>query len=127
MNAIMLVALSTALLAAPVAAQAPKAKAPPSIPEPIMAALKAAAGGKLKDPYSVQFERMTRATRPNVRGEPTDVVCGYFNAKNSYGAFTGARPFIFFVATKDFSFSTGDAADRIIMPEMLKTFCSGLI
>ena len=53
--------------------------------------MKEAAGKKLRDPYSVQFERMTRATRPNVKGQPTDVICGYVNAKNLYGAYVVAR------------------------------------
>ena len=90
--------------------------------------MKTAAAKKLRDPYSAQFERMTRATRPNVRGQPTDVICGYVNAKNIYGAYVGAAPFIYFVADQDFNIArAGDAADAVTMPAMLKTFCAGII
>lgn len=105
-----------------------KKEAPSAIAGPILAELKAAAATKLKDPYSAQFERMRRATVPNVRGEPTDVICGFVNAKNSYGAYAGAAPFIYFVRDKDFNIQrAGDAADTVVMPAMLKTFCSGLL
>ena len=87
--------------------------------------MKGAAATKLRDPYSAKFERLTRATRPNVRGEPTDVICGYVNAKNLMGAYVGATPFIYFIARRDFQI--GDPTDAIVMPAMLKTFCAGLI
>jgi hypothetical protein len=122
---VVILATGTAAFASAAAAQ--KSKTPDGITPALVNDIRTAAGKKLKDPYSAQFERMQRATKPNVKGQPTDVVCGYVNAKNSYGAYVGQRPFIYFVADKDFNISSGDAADRIVFPEMLKTFCTGLI
>jgi hypothetical protein len=98
---------------------------PITAPTPaILEALKATAAKSFKDPYSAKWERLQRATRPNVKGGPTDVVCGYVNAKNSYGAYIGAKPFLYFVDRQDLHV-TGD--DTIAVPAMLKTFCTGLI
>jgi hypothetical protein len=41
----------------------------------------------LKDPQSVQYRE--------VRSFQSGSVCGEFNAKNSYGAYTGFKPFVF--------------------------------
>lgn len=41
---------------------------------------------KLKDPFSAEFERETRSGSE---------VTGYVNAKNSYGAYTGFKPYKF--------------------------------
>lgn len=93
-------------------------------PPAIVDAIKAAAAKALKDPHSAKWERMQRATRPNVRGEPTDVVCGYVNAKNSFGGYIGSKPFLYFVARQELN----GPDDRFgVLPDMLKTFCSGLI
>lgn len=101
---------------------------PSTVPPSIMSALKTAAAKKLRDPYTARFENVTRTTRPNVRGQPTDIVCGYVNAKNLYGAFAGPEPFIYFVADGDFQIARpGDAADAVTMPAMLKTFCAGIL
>jgi hypothetical protein len=55
-------------------------------------------GRTLKDPQSAIYTDMVRAIRPNARGEPTDSVCGAVNAKNSYGGYIGARPFLHLIA-----------------------------
>lgn len=52
---------------------------------------------QLKDPYSAVFGELFRTTSRNVRGEPTDVVCGKVNAKNSFGGYTGMKGFVFMV------------------------------
>jgi hypothetical protein len=95
------------------------------ITPPLVAAIKAAASLKVRDPESLRFERMTRAVRPNLKNNPTDIVCGYFNAKNGLGGYAGAAPFVYFVNDKDFE-GTG-AGDPIAVPAMLKNFCSGLL
>jgi len=81
----------------------------------------------LKDPRSAQFERLQRAIRPNRKGEPHEVVCGFVNAKNGFGAYTGFRPFVYLVADKKLYFSSGDTVDNMIAKMMLDTFCTGLI
>ena len=40
----------------------------------------------LKDPSSVQFEEVQ---------ENSDVICGEYNAKNGFGAYTGYESFVF--------------------------------
>ena len=48
----------------------------------------------LKDPSSAQFGRYTAFTY-TLNGEKQPVaVCGYVNAKNSYGGYGGEQPFI---------------------------------
>lgn len=123
--------------AAPVAqvAQAPQPQIPPQPLEPgkppkpaAVAALKATAAKSFKDPDSAKWDRMQQAMRPNTKGEPTDVVCGYVNAKNSYGGYTGAKPFVFFVERNDLMVSgEGGDVQRVVMPDILKRFCVGLI
>jgi hypothetical protein len=78
---------------APTAAK--KAAAAKSDP---LALTKGAMGRTLKDPQSAIYTDMVRAIRPNARGEPTDSVCGAVNAKNSYGGYIGARPFLHLIA-----------------------------
>jgi hypothetical protein len=51
---------------------------------------------KMKD---ADFEKVTtiiRTMRPNVQEEPMDTICGYVNAKNSHGGYTGEKPFVYF-------------------------------
>lgn len=94
----------------------------------VVAAIKAAAARKLKDARSAQWERMLQATRLNHKGQPTEVVCGYVNAKNSFGAYTGAKPFVFFVSDSDLNLSgEPGSTEAIVLADMLKTFCAGLV
>jgi hypothetical protein len=80
------------------AARAGGAKSKPNS-DPVIEKAKAAILAKLKDPGSAQFGPIQRAMRPNMRGEPTDTICGTVNAKNSYGGYIGAMPFVYFVAS----------------------------
>ncbi|WP_275221721.1 hypothetical protein [Citrobacter freundii] len=50
----------------------------------------------LKDPDSAKFESYFRDF-----GEDTGYVCGYVNAKNSYGAYTGKKPYYVRIEVKD--------------------------
>ena len=62
---------------------------------------------QLKDPNSAQFGPLERQTRPNVRGEPMDVVCGKVNARNSYGGYAGMSGFVYFVGDQSVYFADG--------------------
>lgn len=79
----------------------PHPKRPTAAKAPVvdkdLARLKDAVSKKLKGPDSAKFEDMIKKTAPNTQGAPTAVVCGKVNAKNSYGGYTGAIPFVFFV------------------------------
>lgn len=99
-------------ISAPVAAQAPK---PPAV-----AAAEAAVRASLKDPESARFAEMRALTRPNARGEPTEVVCGTINAKNGFGGYTGAKPLVFLVKTK---MLITPEAYALIFPEIHAQFC----
>lgn len=46
--------------------------------------------GKLKDPESARFGEMMAGVTPSGK----TAVCGYVNAKNSFGGYTGEKPFI---------------------------------
>lgn len=106
-------------------AQAPK---PDQVSPALLEKIRQASAKKLRDPYSAHFDHMKRGIRTNVKGKPTEVVCGLVNAKNAYGAYVGLQPFIYFVADGDFQIQrAGDAADAVVMPAMLKTFCTGLL
>lgn len=80
-------------------------------PADAMAEARKEAIAKLKDPESARFTDVVyRPNQPNLRGEPTDVVCGKINAKNSYGGYVGARPFVYLVDARllTMSESAGD-------------------
>lgn len=53
------------------------------------AAIAAGIGGQMKDPMSVQY----RAVRSYVTSGDQRIHCGEYNAKNSFGAYTGFKPF----------------------------------
>lgn len=50
----------------------------------------------LKDPDSAKFDSFFRDF-----GENSGYVCGYVNAKNSYGAYTGKKPYYVRIEVKD--------------------------
>lgn len=50
------------------------------------------ARSRMKDPDSSKFDSM-RVFRFNAFGKTIDMTCGNLNAKNSYGGYTGSKPF----------------------------------
>lgn len=68
-------------------AMVPVAKPPE---DPILAKAKSAVANSLKDPPSARFESVARQG---------DAVCGYINAKNSYGGYVGKTRFIYVIKT----------------------------
>ena len=50
----------------------------------------------LKDPNSALFESSYHAS-----GEGDGYVCGQVNAKNSYGGYTGKKPYYVYIETED--------------------------
>ncbi len=90
--------------------------------DPVLANAKIAISKKLKDPNSATFGMMIRAMRPNVRGEPTDTICGYVNAKNSYGGYTGEKPFVYFVQDGSANIASGgqDPTDAMVVGNFCK-------
>jgi hypothetical protein len=80
-------------------------------------AIKESLQGRLKDPDSAKIKGVVVA--------PDGTICGFLNAKNSYGAYIGFEPFIGMKLTPDkfFFLGTGDAsaqmcAEKGIMPKV---------
>lgn len=84
------------------------------------AATKAAVSKGLKDPQSAVFSNMVRAMRPNAKNVPTDTICGSVNAKNSYGGYTGVRPFVHFVSDNSVHIAGESALDTTIVQNFCK-------
>jgi hypothetical protein len=69
---------------------------------------------RLRDPESVRYR--------NVAAGPDGThVCGYVNAKNSFGGYVGFMPFVVNLATRDVRVATND--DIRIVDNMLRTAC----
>lgn len=60
-------------------------------PSPEIDQAKARIANLLKDPSSAQFKNVTYAPPPE--GAKSGTVCGWVNAKNSYGGYVGFKPF----------------------------------
>lgn len=70
----------------------------------------------LKDPDSAKFgPGMTRkAKNGGWKNEPTDVVCGTVNSKNSFGGYTGMALFAYVVAEQRAYIAQGSSMDMLI-------------
>lgn len=68
----------------PVAGQKPAAPKAPA--DPLLTKARSAVANSLKDPPSARFDGIVR--KP-------EAVCGYVNAKNSYGGYTGRTRFVY--------------------------------
>jgi hypothetical protein len=61
----------------------------------------------LKDPESARFGTM----RGGKNSEGVITVCGYVNARNSYGGYTGEKPFLGILADKGFAVAAMGGTD----------------
>lgn len=105
--------------------KAPKAKTK-AADDPLIAQARAAVSKTLRDPDAARFAELKRTKFPNVKGVPTDAVCGTVNAKNAYGAYIGAKPFVYLPAGNFVRIvGEGDAADKAISQAIYKRFCLG--
>lgn len=77
------------------------AVAPVALSAPQRAAVQAGVKKALKDPESARFGRMV-AGRDKAG---VLAVCGYVNAKNSFGGYTGEKPFMGMFAGPKFEFA----------------------
>ena len=57
--------------------------------DPMFAKARAGVARNLKDPASARFEELLRTP---------DAVCGFVNAKDAMGGYTGQRPFVFVIS-----------------------------
>ena len=55
---------------------------------------------RLRDPQSAVFRDLSATSNRKISGAPAGlVVCGYVNAKNSFGGYIGEKPFFNFYGT----------------------------
>lgn len=79
--------------------------------------------GSLKDPDSAKFESFYHKV-----GDNDGYVCGYVNAKNSYGGYTGKKEYFVYIDTEDGKLKSNGAvniandADNKTL-EKYKLFC----
>lgn len=88
----------------------------------VVPAGKAALASRLKDPSSLQFRNLFVAQKQiDVDGRPgfTPVLCGEFNAKNSYGGYVG---FKHFMATAGYA-TMADEDETIFMQTFWAKWC----
>ncbi len=64
-------------------------------PEARLDSARAAVTARLKDPASVRFGELRISAPASSLGGGT-VVCGFVNARNGFGGYTGMAPFVFF-------------------------------
>ena len=92
------------------------ASGPASEPsDPILEKAKATVASKMEDPASVEFEDMNRAVRHDTFGQSIDTICGHVRGKNTSGAETGKRAFLYLVkediAFVDYGYSNSRTAN----------------
>ena len=83
--------------------------------DPVLEKAKATVASKMEDPVSVEFEDMNRAVRHDTFGQSIDTICGHVRGKNTSGAETGKRAFLYLVkediAFVDYGYSNSRAAN----------------
>ena len=76
---------------------------------------KTTVASKMEDPASVEFEDMNRAVRNDTFGQSIDTICGHVRGKNTSGAETGKRAFLYLVkediAFVDYGYPNSRAAN----------------
>jgi len=83
--------------------------------DPILEKAKTTVASKMEDPASVEFEDMNRAVRNDTFGQSIDTICGHVRGKNTSGAETGKRAFLYLVkediAFVDYGYPNSRAAN----------------
>jgi hypothetical protein len=87
----------------------------PEASDPVLEKAKVTVASKMEDPASVEFEDMNRAVRHDTFGQSIDTICGHVRGKNTSGAETGKRAFLYLVrediAFVDYGYSNSRAAN----------------
>ena len=83
--------------------------------DPVLEKAKTTVASKMEDPASVEFEDMNRAVRNDTFGQSIDTICGHVRGKNTSGAETGKRAFLYLVkediAFVDYGYPNSRAAN----------------
>jgi hypothetical protein len=88
---------------------APAPVQPAATSDAVIVKAKTTIAAKMEDPTSVEFADMKRAIRKNTFGQPVDTICGHVKGKNTSGADTGERPFLYLVKDDDAYVVDGNA------------------
>ena len=91
--------------------------------EPIFAKARAAIVKKLRNLQFAQFQNLERLTTPNVKGIPTDVICGKIKILSSSGGNVSLRPFVYFVGDETAYYDSG-MPDADLDALIVKNFCA---
>ena len=86
-------ALQASLFSAGANAQAVKSGSNSSLAQKIIK-------DRLLDPYSVRFEGLSTKAGKDRLGKVEPLVCGSYNAKNKFGAYIGAKKFVYVPSEK---------------------------
>lgn len=106
------------------AKQPPKASAPKAAEDPIITKARGAVAQSLKDPPSARFDGVVRKT---------DAVCGFVNARNSYGGYAGRTRFVYVLKTTEIfvevpitTLTGSNLAEYEASDAALNRFCPGI-
>jgi hypothetical protein len=88
---------------------------------PVLERAKIAVLKLVKNPGQARVTGMQLRTTPNMRGEPTQVVCGFVSEGTASGNRSSERPFVFFTGDQSVNYDNGvEDLDR----EVVKNFCT---
>ena len=88
----------------------------------VFAKAKAAVTRKVGNVQPQQFENLERVTTPNMKGIPTEVVCGNVKIRSSPGGQVSLRRFVYFVGDGTAYYDSG-RPDADLDADIIKNFC----
>lgn len=78
---------------------------------------------KLKNQKLMQFQNFERVTTPNMKGEPTEVVCGKVKIQNLSSGQLSARPFVYFIGDGTSYYDSGLPGADDLDEHIVKNYC----
>jgi len=77
-----------------------------------------------RDPGSVTFSGVQlRPEAVSATGKKVRVVCGSFNARNGFGGFVGAQPFVYLPASGLIAPKSDSQFERLLAEKMFESVC----
>jgi len=80
---------------------------------------------RLKDPSSAIFIDLFLVGDRKVGKSYQVIICGHVNGKNSFGAYTGAKPFLALLASREFHFGDESTKAASETSRLYNKFCAG--
>lgn len=91
--------------------------------EKVFAELRTQVLTRLRDPESARFGAFSRGIRLDSNNKRRDTVCGSVNAKNAYGGYTGMRPLVYFVDTRELHIADDSSLEGQLADTIYKITC----